>query len=48
VQVKNVFSCEAHNELVTNTFKLMYEGRVQTAGKHLADIKALQNMQIPE
>ncbi len=48
VQIKNVFSCEAHNELVTNTFKMMYEGRMKTAGKHLEHIKALQNMRIPE
>ena len=48
VRTKNLFSCEAHNELMTNTFKLLYEGRLESAGKYIAAIEALQEMCVPE
>ncbi len=45
-RMKNIFSCEAHNELLTNTFKIMYEGRVKDAMELLPQIKNLQGMEI--
>lgn len=48
IRTKNLFSCEAHNELMNNTFKLLYEGRLESAGKHVAAIEAMQEMRIPE
>ena len=48
VRTKNLFSCEAHNELMNNTFKLLYEGRLQEAKKYIPYIEALQDMRIPE
>lgn len=48
IRTKNLFSCEAHNELMTNTFKILYEGRLQAAKRYIPQIEALQDMRIPE
>ena len=44
--LKNIFGCEAHNELITNYTKLCYENRTEEAEKLVPEIKALQNPQI--
>ncbi len=43
--LKNLFSCEAHDELMNNTLKVIYEGKADEAKKGLGKIKALQNME---
>ena len=40
--IKNVFGCEAHNELVTNMLKMIYDGRVAEAEKKTYIIEKLQ------
>lgn len=45
---KNIFSCEAHNELITHMLKLIYDGRVKEAEEKICEIKILQKLQIPE
>jgi len=45
--MKNILCCEAHNELVRNVFRIMYEGNFEAAGKHIKTIKMLQNMELP-
>lgn len=45
VKLKSIFSCEAHNELVKNTTKIIYEGRVEQARKYVPLIHKLQNME---
>lgn len=42
-RMKNNFSCEAHNELVGNTLKILFEERREEAGKLLPEIRRLQN-----
>jgi len=42
--VKNVFGCEAHNELVKNTTLMIYESRVEEAKKQVQKIKELQEL----
>ena len=44
--MKNIFNCEAHNELVRNTFNMVFEGRMEKAKSKVEFIKKLQNMQI--
>ena len=44
--LKNVFSCEAHNELVKNTLKLIFEGRCADYQEEVDYIKRLQNVKI--
>ena len=44
--LKNVFSCEAHNELVKNTLKLIFEGRCADYQGEVDYIKRLQNVKI--
>ena len=44
--MKNIFSCEAHNELVRNTFNMVFEGRMEKAKGKVEFIQKLQNMQI--
>ena len=46
--IKNIFSCEAHNELITNSLKIIYEGKLKEAEEKICKIEMLQNMQIPE
>lgn len=45
--LKNIFSCEAHNELMTNTMKIIYDGRCKEAEEKIEEIKKLQNLKIP-
>lgn len=44
--LKNLFGCEAHNELLTNTTYMIYKQRVQMAQKNVDNVKKLQNMEI--
>lgn len=43
--VKNIFGCEAHNELIRNTMFMIYESRVESARARLPIIRKLQNME---
>ncbi len=43
---KNLWGCEAHNEMVSNTLKIVYEGRAAEAKKCVEKIQRLQNLQI--
>lgn len=45
VLFKNVFGCEAHNELLTNTMRLIYESRVEEAKAGVEKLRKLQNME---
>lgn len=44
-RIKNVFSCEAHNELLTNTMNIIFEDRQEEAKKRVDELKKLQNME---
>lgn len=44
--IKNIFSCEAHVELMKYTLRLIHEGRVEKAKEILPYIKSLQVIQI--
>lgn len=46
MRMKNVLCCEAHNEVVRNAFKIMYDGRIEEAGKFIPEIEKLQQMQL--
>lgn len=43
---KNIFSCEAHNELIKNCFNIMFEERLEEAESEIETITKLQQMQI--
>ncbi|MBR3761258.1 MAG: CapA family protein [Lachnospiraceae bacterium] len=43
--LKNLFNCEAHNELMKNTFMMLFESRVEAARPGIEQIKSLQNME---
>ena len=43
--IKNVFSCEAHNELITNTFNLIYNEKTEEALKGVDYICKLQRFE---
>ncbi len=43
--LKNVFGCEAHNELVRNTLFMIFEGRVEAARAGVEEIRKLQEME---
>ena len=45
INVKNIFSCEAHNELLRNTFDMVYEGRCEEAMAGVEDILKLQRLE---
>ncbi len=45
--MKNIFGCEAHNELVTNTLRIIFEERCRDAAKRLDEIKQLRHMKLP-
>lgn len=47
-KMKNIFLCEAHNELLSNMMKLIFEERVEEARRGVALIEALQEMKLPE
>lgn len=46
--LKNLLTCEAHNELITNSLKILYEERIEEAKEKIDEIKALQIMEIPK
>lgn len=43
--LKNLFNCEAHNELMKNTFMMLFESRMEEARPGVERIKKLQNME---
>ena len=43
--LKNLFCCEAHNELMKNTFEMLFESRVEEARPGMERIYRLQNME---
>lgn len=45
VLYKNVFGCEAHNELLTNSMRLIYESRVEEAKARVEKLQKLRNME---
>ena len=44
--LKNLLSCEAHNELMTNTLKILFDGRCAEARELVSQIRNLQDMKI--
>ena len=44
--LRNIRTCEAHDELVTNLFRMILEGRVEEGRKTAEEIKELQKMPI--
>lgn len=44
--LKNLFGCEAHNELITRLLTLCYEGRAEEAAKTTQVITSLQRLDI--
>lgn len=44
--IKNIFGCEAHNELVRNTLYMIYEERVEAARPRVELIRKLQAMEV--
>lgn len=43
---KNLLGCEAHNELMTNSAKIIYDGRVEECARLIPEIESLQRMEI--
>jgi hypothetical protein len=43
---KNLRGCEAHNELMTASAKLIYDGKIEECAKLIPEIERLQNMEI--
>ena len=46
LQAKNMFNCEAHNEVCRVSFNMAYDGRVEEAKKRAPLIRKLQDMEI--
>ena len=44
--VRNIRTCEAHNELVTNLCRVIVEGRVGAAREMVPKIRELQKMPV--
>ena len=44
--LRNIRTCEAHDELVTNLFRMILEGRVEEGRKTAEEIRELQKMPI--
>ena len=44
--LKNIFGCEAHNELIRNSMYMIYESRVEAARPRAAMIEKLQRMEL--
>lgn len=44
--LKNLFSCEAHNELMINSMKILFERRYEDAKKYVPYIEKLQNIKL--
>ena len=47
-ELKNLFSCEAHNELIEKSTKVIYDNRIEEVKKYEEKIRTLQKMIIPE
>lgn len=47
-KMKNIFVCEAHNELLTNLMQMIFEERIDKAQSGVALIEKLQRMELPE
>ena len=47
-ELKNVFGCEAHNELVKNMLSMIYDRRVEAARDGVDMILSLQKMKLPQ
>ena len=47
-KMKNIFACEAHNELLSNLMRVIFEERVEEARAGVALIEQLQRMEIPQ
>lgn len=45
IKMKNVLGCEAHNELLVNTFNILYENRCDSALKRADEILRLQKLE---
>ena len=43
---KNLLGCEAHNELLTTSAKIIYDGNVEKYAELIPEIERLQNMEI--
>ena len=46
--VRNLLSCEAHNEALATEARVRFEGRAEEAASLIPDIRALQELQIPD
>ena len=46
--IKNIFSCEAHVELMKHTLRIIYEGRVEEVKKLVPYIEKMQNINLQE
>ena len=44
--LKNIFGCEAHNELIRNSMYMIYESRVEAARTRVTMIEKLQRMEL--
>ncbi len=44
--LKNLFACEAHNELLTACAKVIYDGKLEEYSKLIPEIERLQNMEL--
>lgn len=43
--VKNLYGCEAHNEVIKNALMMIYESRIEDARQGIEKIRKLQNME---
>ena len=46
IHIKNIFSCEAHNELIKDTLNLAYRGKVEKARESVEYTRELQKPEI--
>lgn len=44
--LKNIFCCEAHNELIKNTLKILFEQRCEEAQNLISEIQSFQKMEV--
>ncbi len=44
LRLRNMFTCEAYNELITNYLKLLGEYRLEEAAEYIPHIKQLQHI----
>jgi hypothetical protein len=43
--LRNLFTCEAHNEVIKNTFLMIYDSRIESSKEGVAYISSLQEME---